>query len=54
VQKCMSCHQNVATDRPEVVKLTNYWNSGEPMEWNRGYRASSAMVRSNTWIRCAR
>lgn len=38
VQKCMSCHQNVATDRAEVQKLAGYWEREEPMEWNRVYR----------------
>jgi hypothetical protein len=38
VQKCMSCHRNVATDRPEVQKLTGYWEREEPMEWNRVHR----------------
>ena len=38
VEKCMSCHKNVATDRPEIQKLAAYWNNGEVMEWNRVYR----------------
>lgn len=38
VQKCMSCHQNVATDRPEIIKLTGYWEREEPMEWTRVHR----------------
>lgn len=38
VQKCMSCHAKVATDRPEVQKLTGYWERQEPMEWNRVHR----------------
>ena len=38
VEKCMSCHKNVATDRPEIQKLAGYWNRGEPMEWNRVHR----------------
>ena len=38
VQKCMSCHANVATDRPEVQKLAGYWERQEAMEWNRVYR----------------
>jgi hypothetical protein len=38
VQKCMSCHQNVATDRPEIQKLAGYWQRQQPMEWNRVYR----------------
>ncbi|MDH3217353.1 MAG: cytochrome c family protein [Candidatus Krumholzibacteria bacterium] len=38
VQKCMSCHANVATDRPEVQKLAGYWERQEAMEWNRVHR----------------
>jgi hypothetical protein len=38
VQKCMSCHANVATDRPEIQKLTGFWDRQEPMEWNRVHR----------------
>lgn len=38
VEKCMSCHRNVAADRPEIQKLAGYWERGEPMEWNRVYR----------------
>jgi hypothetical protein len=28
----------VATDRPEIQKLADYWNRREPMEWNRVHR----------------
>ena len=35
VQKCMSCHQAVKTDSPEIIKLTKYWNDKEPVPWNR-------------------
>jgi hypothetical protein len=38
VEKCMSCHKNVAADRPEIQKLAGYWNRQEPMEWNRVHR----------------
>ena len=38
VQKCMSCHANVATDRPEIQKLTGYWDRQEAPEWNRVHR----------------
>ena len=38
VQKCMSCHQGVKTDRPEIQKLTKYWNDKEPVPWNRVHR----------------
>lgn len=33
LQKCMSCHQFVATDRPEIKKLHKYWNDKEPVPW---------------------
>ncbi|UCG51656.1 MAG: cytochrome c3 family protein [Candidatus Latescibacterota bacterium] len=38
VEKCMSCHKNVATNRPEIQKLAAYWNAQTPMEWNRVHR----------------
>ena len=38
VQKCMSCHKNVATDRPEIKKLTRYWEEKKPIPWKRVYR----------------
>lgn len=30
---CMECHNNVATDRDEIKKLTGYWNRQEPIAW---------------------
>jgi hypothetical protein len=38
MQTCMTCHINVATDRPEIQKLTGYWERQEPVEWNRVHR----------------
>ena len=38
VEKCMSCHATVATDRPEIIKLAGYWENQEPMEWVRVHR----------------
>lgn len=35
VQKCMECHQSVATDRPEIRKLAGYHREGKPIEWTR-------------------
>ncbi len=35
VSKCVSCHQSIATDRPEVQKLLNYQQKGEPIRWRR-------------------
>jgi hypothetical protein len=33
--KCMGCHAHVATDKPEIVKLTGHWNRGEPVPWKK-------------------
>lgn len=33
VQKCMSCHRAIATERPEIKKLHKYWNDKEPVPW---------------------
>jgi hypothetical protein len=30
---CMACHENAATDRPEVQKLRGYWDRKEPIPW---------------------
>ncbi len=38
VQKCIGCHQVIATDRPEVQKLAGYWERQEPIPWVRVYR----------------
>lgn len=37
VERCMSCHEAVATDRAEIKKLTRYWEEKEPIPWNRVY-----------------
>lgn len=34
VQKCMSCHQTIATERTAVQVLTGYWERQEPIPWN--------------------
>lgn len=34
---CMECHRAVATDRPEIQKLTGYWEREQPVPWNRVY-----------------
>ena len=33
MEKCMSCHEAAATDRPEVQKLTKFWNDKQPIPW---------------------
>lgn len=33
VQICMSCHEGVATDKPEIQKLTKFWEDKQPIPW---------------------
>ena len=33
VSKCMGCHNEVATQRPQIRKLKNYWENKEPIPW---------------------
>jgi hypothetical protein len=33
VNKCMGCHNEVATDRPQIKLLTNYWETKEVIPW---------------------
>lgn len=35
VNKCVSCHQIVAKDRPQVRKLMEYWADQQPIPWVR-------------------
>ena len=37
VEKCMSCHKSIATEREEIRKLTRYYEEKRPIEWNRVY-----------------
>jgi Cytochrome c7 and related cytochrome c len=48
VTVCMSCHQVIATDRPEIKKIAAYKARGEEIPWVRVYNYSeSAHVRFN-------
>ena len=33
VNKCVGCHSNVATDKPQIRKVMNYWDNQEPIPW---------------------
>ena len=33
VALCMDCHKAAAIDKPEVIKLTKYWENKEPIPW---------------------
>jgi hypothetical protein len=54
---CMQCHEGVATDKPEIIKLTAMYEKGEPLKWVRIYQLAPYVyfthkrhVRSN--IKC--
>ncbi len=34
---CMMCHEDTATDKPEVIKLIEMYEAGQPIEWVRVY-----------------
>jgi hypothetical protein len=45
---CMTCHQAIATDKPEIKKLAAYADRGEEIPWVRVYNYSeSAHVKFN-------
>ncbi len=33
--KCMGCHTVIATDKPRIKKLTEYWEKNEPPLWKK-------------------
>lgn len=37
VESCMSCHQAIKTESPEIVKLAEYQQRGEEVPWRRVY-----------------
>ncbi len=48
VKFCMTCHQAIATDRPEIRKMAAYLARGEDIPWQRVYGYNpSAHVKFN-------
>ena len=37
VNKCFGCHQYIAADQPEILKVTQYWEDQEPITWIKVY-----------------
>lgn len=33
ISKCVGCHNEIATERPQIRKLMNYWQNKEPIPW---------------------
>ena len=38
VEQCMFCHKAIGKDLPEVEKLLDAWNNGQPVLWERVHR----------------
>lgn len=38
VNICMNCHSIARKDRPEIIKLTRYYNEDEPIPWKRVHK----------------
>ena len=38
VSVCMGCHKIAVADRPEIKKLSDYFNRGEPVPWVEVYK----------------
>ena len=33
VNKCVNCHKSIATERPQIRRLMEYWQNREPIPW---------------------
>jgi hypothetical protein len=38
VATCMNCHSVARKNRPEIIKLTQYYNEGKALPWKRVHR----------------
>lgn len=44
VAKCMGCHKAIAVDKPEILKLADYWERQEPIPWIKVYDVPDFVV----------
>lgn len=54
VKFCMTCHQVIATDKPEIKKLTAYYKNGQDIPWQPVfwfYQSEHVKFRHNPHIR---
>ena len=35
VERCVGCHRSILSERPEIVKVLDYWERQAPMRWIR-------------------
>ncbi|MDZ7763429.1 MAG: cytochrome c3 family protein [Melioribacteraceae bacterium] len=57
VDICMNCHSVSRKNKPEIIKLTEYYESGKPLPWKRihkvpEYAYFNHSVHVNTGIEC--
>jgi hypothetical protein len=57
VNICMNCHTVARKDRPEIIKLTQYYQKENPIPWKRVYRVPDYVyfnhsVHVNKGIKC--
>ena len=57
VNICMNCHTVARKDKPEIIKLTRYYEQGEPIPWKRihkvpEYAYFNHSVHVNKGIQC--
>jgi hypothetical protein len=58
VNICMNCHAVARKDKPEIIKLTQYFNEGKPIPWQRVHKVPeyayfNHSVHINKKIECA-
>lgn len=58
VNICMNCHTLARKDKPEIIKLTKYYNEGTPIPWKRVHKVPeyayfNHSVHVNKGIDCA-
>lgn len=54
---CMNCHKVVRTDKPEIIKLKQYYDEGKPIPWKRihfipEYAYFNHSVHVNSGVEC--
>ncbi len=54
---CMNCHTIARKDRPDIIKLTEYYNSNKPIPWKRVHKLAdfayfNHSVHINKGIQC--
>jgi len=57
IATCMNCHTVARKDSPEIIKLTEYYNSGKTLKWKRvhkvpDYAYFNHSVHVNKGIKC--